>query len=261
MDSIKVVIQELQKQLDRIDEIRQRGLLSSEFKVWHNKCLSMIEEVFGTESSYVRRFKGITYSHPQENTRTPELLKKKAFSSGLYQVKELIENCINYLSDNDQKLDKPIQRNIQFIETLCHRFPRIVRQISKEYRGRKTVTIKDEYDVQHILHALLIVGFDDIRPEEWNPSYAGAASRVDFLLKHEKIVIEVKKTRENLKDKEIGEQLIVDIKRYSQNQDCETLICFVYDPDRFISNSNGLEGDLTGRHDKLEVKVIIAPND
>lgn len=101
MDSIKVVIQEIQKQLDRIDEIRQRGFLSSEFKVWHNKCLSMIEEIFGAESSYVCRFKGITYSHPQENTRTPEFLKNKAFSSGLDQVKELIEDCINYLSDNE----------------------------------------------------------------------------------------------------------------------------------------------------------------
>lgn len=85
--------------------------------------------------------------------------------------------------------------------------------------------------------------------------------RVDFLLKQEKIVIEVKKTRETLKDKEIGEQLIIDIKRYSQNQYCETLICFVYDPDRAISNPNGLEKDLSGTHDELEVKVIIAPKD
>ena len=40
-----------------------------------------------------------------------------------------------------------------------------------------------------------ILYFDDIRAEEWTPSYAGKCARVDFLLKNEKIVIEVKKTR------------------------------------------------------------------
>ena len=28
--------------------------------------------------------------------------------------------------------------------------------------------------------------FDDIRPEEYTPSYAGGSSRIDFLLKDEK---------------------------------------------------------------------------
>jgi hypothetical protein len=44
---------------------------------------------------------------------------------------------------------------------------------------------------------------NDIRPEEWNPSYAGSSKRTDFLLKNEQIMIEIKKTRSNLKDKEI----------------------------------------------------------
>ena len=55
--------------------------------------------------------------------------------------------------------------------------------------------IKDEYDVQDLLNALLRLNFDDVRPEEYTPSYAGSSTRVDFLLKKEKIVIEVKKTR------------------------------------------------------------------
>ena len=65
--------------------------------------------------------------------------------------------------------------------------------------------VDDEYDVQYLTHALLLLDFEDVRPEEWTPSYAGGSSRMDFLMKAEKIVLEVKKTRKGLKAKEIGE--------------------------------------------------------
>lgn len=101
--------------------------------------------------------------------------------------------------------------------------------------------------------------FDDVRPEEWTPSYAGGCSRVDFLLKNEKIIIEVKKTRESLKAKQVGEQLIIDIERYQVHPDCKKLICFVYDPEGWVSNSRGLESDLSKNRDDIEIKVIIVP--
>ena len=58
---------------------------------------------------------------------------------------------------------------------------------------RAPLEIDDEYDVQDALHAILKLHFKDIREEEYTPSYAGSSSRVDFLLKEEQIVIEVKK--------------------------------------------------------------------
>jgi len=105
----------------------------------------------------------------------------------------------------------------------------------------------------------LRIYFDDIRPEEWTPSYAGGCSRMDFLLKKEKIVIEVKKTRKGLSAKEIGEQLIIDIAKYQAHGDCETLICFAYDPEGRISNPRGLEHDLNMKRDGFQVRVIVAP--
>ena len=104
----------------------------------------------------------------------------------------------------------------------------------------------DEYDVQDLLRALLALYFDDVRPEEWTPSYAGGASRMDFLLKRESVVIEVKKTRPGLTDKEVGDQLIIDSQRYKINQDCRHLICFVYDPEFRMVNPEALANDLSG---------------
>ena len=110
------------------------------------------------------------------------------------------------------------------------------------------------------MHALLRLSFDDIRAEEWTPSYAGKAARMDFLLKQESLVIETKMTREGLGAKEVGEQLIIDIERYRHHPECRTLICFVYDPKEHIHNARGVERDLTrGAKDGLIVQVIIVP--
>jgi hypothetical protein len=112
-----------------------------------------------------------------------------------------------------------------------------------------------------LLHALLRLHFEDIRPEEWTPSYAGGAARMDFLLKVEQIVIEAKKTRKGLTARELGEQLIVDIEKYSKHPDCKTLVCFVYDPDGRIANPRGVEADLNSRSDEqIQVLTFIKPS-
>lgn len=102
--------------------------------------------------------------------------------------------------------------------------------------------------------------FDNVRPEDWTPSYAGSNSKIDFILKDEKIAVETKMVREGLTDKKIGEELSIDIARYRSHEDCQTLICFVYDPEEMLSNPKGLENDLNKlSSEKLEVLVFITP--
>jgi len=149
----------------------------------------------------------------------------------------------------------------QLIERLFNRFQLVARELQNRWGSRSVFKIENEYDVQDLLRSLLKIFFDDIRPEEWTPSYAGSSSRMDFLLKDEGIVIETKKTRKNHGDKEIGEELIIDIAHYSQHADCKTLICFVYDPEGFIKNPRGLESDLSkSSNPNISVKVFIRPS-
>jgi len=148
---------------------------------------------------------------------------------------------------------------LTIIRLLCERFPIFARQLKTRRTGRDPIKIEDEYDVQYLLHALFRIYFDDVRPEEWTPTYAGASSRMDFLLKNEKIVIEAKMTRDTLKDRQVGEQLIIDINKYSKHPDCRTLVCFVFDPNGLIANPRGLEHDLSGSHAGIEVVVITSP--
>ena len=147
------------------------------------------------------------------------------------------------------------------LSAIFARFHRVARQLRHRHGDRPTLDVKDEYDVQDLLHALLLVEFDDVRPEEYAPSYEGASPRMDFLLKQHGIVIETKMTRPTLGAKQLGDELLADIGRYASHPDCRHLVCFVYDPTGIIGNPKGLAHDLTGRStDRLRVSVFIEPN-
>lgn len=146
------------------------------------------------------------------------------------------------------------------LNTIFENFHTCARQLKRRHSNRPTLEIGDEYDVQDLLNALLRLHFKDVRPEEWTPSYAGGNNRMDFLLKDEEIAIEVKMTRDGLKDKEVGDQLLIDIAKYQAHPNCKSLYCFVYDPGGYIRNPRGLEKDLlSATTGNIDVKVYIRP--
>ena len=147
------------------------------------------------------------------------------------------------------------------VERICGHISLVIRQLRVRHDNRQTLDVEDEYDLQDILHALLHLFFDDVRPEEYTPSYAGKSTRMDFLLKEESVVIEAKMTKKGLGAKEVGEQLIVDIAHYKTHPNCKTLICLVYDPEHRIGNPRGIERDLSKKSDGLDIKVFVVPRD
>ena len=173
---------------------------------------------------------------------------------------QTLGNVKSYLEKGYISLEEKKEIDVDgVLERIFSRFYKVARQLRDRYNNKPTLEIEDEYDVQDLLHALLQLYFDDIRAEEWTPSYAGKCARVDFLLKNEKIVIEVKKTRRGLDDKELGDQLIIDVDRYKVHPDCERLVCFVYDPEGRIGNPNGIMADLNKQHEGFAT-VYIYPN-
>jgi hypothetical protein len=158
---------------------------------------------------------------------------------------DAIEDEIKIGTITDYTDDKKNINIESIIENIFNNFHSCCRQARNRYNNRPTIDVKDEYDVQDLLHILLKLHFSDIRPEEYTPSYAGQSARMDFLIKEYNIVIETKKTRDTLRDKEIGNQLIEDIERYKNHQNCHSLYCFIYDPEGLIGNPKGLENDLS----------------
>jgi hypothetical protein len=148
---------------------------------------------------------------------------------------------------------------LESLERLCQNFHLVALQLRDRSRDRPPLLMEDEYDVQYLLGALLPIFFRDVRTEEWTPSYAGGASRMDFLLKGVELVVEVKRSRPSLSARELRNELIVDAACYRTHPDCKTLVCLVYDPEDQIANPEALMADLSGQRDGLDVRVWVVP--
>jgi hypothetical protein len=226
---------------------------------WHQRCKDLL-------SSNALAEKAEMFDRIQQNRLgDPKTNFDNAFELKLEFLKTLKEDIANNPDYWKIKLtEKPKELNrrlnpIDLVARICDRFHSVSRQLRNRHNNRPTLEIEDEYDVQDLIHSLLRIYFDDIRPEEWTPSYAGGSARMDFLLKNEKMVIETKKTRKGLNPKELGDQLIIDIQRYKEHPDCKTLFCFIYDPEGRIANPKGIEKDLSRKDDNLEVIVLVDP--
>lgn len=210
------------------------------FFEWASKSLMCLQELYPNNSQTIQFEKYVQKEDTSVETSKKMLGILKAFAA------------IN-----------PSTKSIPYediLKNIFNRFHIVSKQLKRRYDNRATIELVDEYDVQDLLHALLKLHFDDVRPEEWTPSYAGGNNRMDFLIKDEEIAIEVKMTRKGLRDKEVGEQLIIDMAKYQCHPNCKKLYCFVYDKDEVIRNPRGLEKDLEKLPSDIGIKVIIRPN-
>ena len=64
--------------------------------------------------------------------------------------------------------------------------------------------------------------------------------------------------RRGLTQRELGDQLLIDITRYAKTTACKRLYCFVFDPHGYIKNPRGVESDLEKQSTKaLKIKIFI----
>ncbi len=229
------------------NEIGFTTLDSGQFTAWQTQVLNYLISNLPRESPYILSFKANV---------------KEGFQSSVEEgigILRSISEDLNLGVLNHTVNDSSVSDPASPLFNIFDKFHLLVRQLRSRHNSRDTLDVKDEYDVQDFFHTLLHLYYDDIRPEEWTPSYAGKSARMDFLLKDLKIVIEIKKTRNGLTTKELGSQLIEDIARYKVHPDCENLICFTYDPEGLIGNPRGIESDLSSDENGMNVKVIIRP--
>ena len=251
----------LARQREAATSLRSGNSSSPQFTKWYRDTEIAIERIFGAQSRNLTDFQHVSFSLSVYTSLTTDADIHQAFVRGLENAAAVLSSMIDEIEEygDDAEATEQAPDRLSLIEKLCLRFHAAARQLQARHANRTTITIEDEYDTQDLLHAILRLHFDDIREEEWTPSYAGASSRVDFLLKAEQIVIEVKKTRASMTAKKLGEELIIDRARYDKHPDCKVLVCFVYDPEGRIGNPIGIERDLESHEGKLKVRVIIAP--
>lgn len=104
-----------------------------------------------------------------------------------------------------------------------------------------TIKIKNEYDVQRILYALIKPIFPDVEVEKYaDGGYRGV--RCDIVLKEYDIWIEVKCTRRSsMSEKSLTEQIGADITHYRSKY----RLFFIYDKNKIIKNKDAFEREYT----------------
>lgn len=212
------------------DEVKGKSYvndeLKGEFLQWEMSTLMYLKDSLGEKHWMTCQFKDIIDDD-----------KSQCKISTVHLLIGVLNAFQNYESNFENTDDI-------FLSKVFDNFGHFVSMIKKRHNNRTTIEIKDEYDVQDLLRAILSLMYSDVRPEEWTPSYAGGCNRIDFLLKDPKIAIEVKMTRKGLKDKELGDQLLIDIAKYQQHEDVNKLYCFIYDSQRIVTNPIALVKDL-----------------
>jgi hypothetical protein len=236
------------------------------YATWDRRNYNFLTELFGVDE-IAREYKGIANFVLTGSYRSTERADQhqKRIERKVKWFKELERRIDNHFhavgeSVSPRQFSETLSA-LEKVDLLCSRFHSVVYQLQLPQRANKQnprSAIRNEYDVQEILHALLWIFFDDVRREDPVPQRAGASSRTDFVLKKEEIIVEVKKTRASLRDKKVGEELIIDIERYKGRKDCKLAYCFVYDPEQYITNPAGLE-ELSRNEGDLVVKVVVLP--
>jgi hypothetical protein len=254
----------LKRQYDLIPTISkqavQENISSPHFTGWKRDTEIAIEKIFGRKSRHISDFLEISFFPPIVSDDCDELIMN-CFLDGMRNAQSLLTSMMNEIEEYGLTAETKITSTDAhaMLRGICKRFHLAVQQLRKRHDNRSTLDVADEYDVQDLIHAILLLHFDDVREEEPSPSKAGSASRMDFLLKNERIVVEAKMTRKSLTTKTLGEELIIDISKYATHPNCDTLVCLVYDPEGRIKNPRGIESDLSVKHGKLDVKVFIVP--
>ncbi len=253
-------IAKIKAKITEIEGLDRLPIFCAQYLKWHREVKVLLQRLFGADASQVSDFIAIDAVYrgmrsagdlgPLERRYRNALQEMGAILTSIHQ--EIEEFGI---SVGDSAVDNPVS----VIEKIALRFHAVARQLRTRHATRATLSVKDEYDVQDLFHALLRIFFKDVRPEEWTPSYAGNASRMDFLIRQEEIVIEVKMTRESLKQKDLVDQLVIDIARYEEHPSCKSLVCFVYDPDGWIGNPSAVIADIEKGHRKIAVRVFVQP--
>ncbi|GFZ79849.1 hypothetical protein GCM10011531_07230 [Aquaticitalea lipolytica] len=150
---------------------------------------------------------------------------------------------------------------LDLVKQVIDNFPEAIKQIKSRRKGKDVFQFKDEYDVQDILYIMLKPIFPKMKAEDPIEKVGSTSTKIDLILREEKILIEVKMIKENDNDEsKFIKQLKEDIQSYYVCQWMKHLVCFIYDPqDKTKDRTNfyDLNGIQTINGKTFEVDVIV----
>lgn len=249
----EIAIRQIDELINRAESISALSYKDSGFITWRDEVRATIQAAFDMPQMGIfnAEFWNIFHlDYPKE--RIGSKMYMEMISNAVSKLnacrKALMMQCESpsLCSKEESSLDKVI--------TICNRFKRMALTLGERCRNREPLIMKDEYDVQYLMKCLLSLHFDKISTEEPVPSCASKKLRIDFLIKDEKIAIEVKTTLTGASPSQLQTQLYEDIACYPKHHGVKSIVCFVYDPGCIIQQKEDFVDEINSKSDN-NVKI------
>lgn len=234
------IVEEYVKRIEAIDNVKEYDKTVIEL---NHKLTEKYPEEFRKEIAQKQKY--------MKNKFSDEVNKEK-----MLEAKEKVLECLkNFLNKERDENDSTA------LITYLNNFPAFIEALSeKELDKRATLSsdllgkikIENEYDLQHLLYAVLKPLYPDIRNEVTEDSGVGMV-RSDLKVPQLHCVVETKCTREKMTLKKLTEEIEADIVHYSE----KNIIFFIYDKWKIIKDRLNYEKYFNRTFDGKEIKIII----
>lgn len=162
----------LRKQVEACKGLSTTSVSSGEFKKWRRDTEIVIERIFGATGRHLEDYRGVRFTPRVVVSGGADSQYRRAFAGGRTRAIAVLESMIGEIEEfGFQRSEAAIKDPTVRLVRIFDRFHVVVRQLRDRHDGRQTLDVADEYDLQDLLHAILLIEFDDVRSEEWTPSY------------------------------------------------------------------------------------------
>jgi ParB/RepB/Spo0J family partition protein len=111
-----------------------------------------------------------------------------------------------------------------------------LREAIVEFEKRTKARFQNEAELQNFVYSILRTLVASVEFEDPTEKICGKSNRLDFVLKDHKIIVETKYVRDKTHAKKVAEELGVDYLRYKNCPYGQTLLNYIYDPNKYIDN-------------------------
>lgn len=210
----------------------------------------MQQEEFEFEIIQNVRAKAKYYDNKFSNASTIENMIKAKENLIFYLKYILNDKYAKPLKDTQNCLEGYLKNFYLFLEAFKEVKPDKRATLTTE--NLDAIQIKNEYDLQHLLYAVLKPLYNDIRKEVTEDSGRGSV-RSDIKIPSLNSIVEAKCTRKSMSLKKLTEELEADIVHYK----ADFIYFYIYDKEKLIKDKQNFEAYFSKEFDGKKVIAII----
>lgn len=207
------------RELETIWEVSD---LEAKYEIWKEYVLEYVRE----NQLDVEKYRMLMYA-PRIPWETKEE-KLKKYHNSIEKVFAILEKQ-EEKSEEKKTLEKLVGNFGLYLQTMFKIIPEKKSTLQKS--DLEKIVINNEYDVQHIMYAVIKALYPSAR-REVNQDIGYATARYDIVIEEIDTVVEIKCTRTDHSEKKLFRELGEDAFFYK----CSKLLMYVYDKENVISD-------------------------